>query len=450
MGSAMSEWYHRRQRWAARGALAAAASAALLPLVAGGLAGLLLLVAGLAGLALTAAALWWVLSRRGPVRMAAAALAVAAPVCLITLFATANLLWVVFLSLLLWCAAVWSGRYALRSTGLRPVRVKEYRTPPPQRPFLLLNPRSGGGKVEKFALKEKAEALGARVVLLDPEQRQDVTALARDAVADGADLLGVAGGDGTQALVAAVAAEHGLPFLVIAAGTRNHFAMDLGLDRDDPSRCLDALTDGVELRVDLGFADDRPFVNNASFGVYGAVVQSPGYREDKVGAALERLPELLTRQRGPRLTASADGTTIADPQAVLVSNNPYRMDDPFGFGRRERLNSGRLGVLAVRVDSAVEAAELLLSPRPEGLTVLTAQHVVVHADAPHLEVGLDGEALTLPAPVHCRIARRALRVRVPRDRPGVPEAPPRLDWRRLRKLAAAVSRTAAPSRSWRS
>ncbi|MFH9008502.1 diacylglycerol/lipid kinase family protein [Streptomyces afghaniensis] len=449
MGSAMSERYHRRQRWAARGALAAVALAALLPLVSGGLKGLLLLAVGLAGLALTAAALWWVLSRRGAARTGAAALAVGTPVAVITLFAAANLLWVVFASLVLWCLAVWSGRYALRSTGLRPVRVKEYRTPPPKRPFLLLNPRSGGGKVEKFGLKEKAEALGAQVVLLDGDQHQDVTALARAAVADGADLLGVAGGDGTQALVAAVAAEHGLPFLVISAGTRNHFAMDLGLDRDDPSTCLDALTDGVELRVDLGFADGRPFVNNASFGVYGAVVQSPGYREDKVGAALDRLPELLTRQSGPRLTAGADGTTIADPQAVLVSNNPYRMDDPFGFGRRERLDSGKLGVLAVRVDSAVEAAELLLAPRPEGLTVLTAQHVVVEADASHLEVGLDGEALTLPTPVHCRIARRALRVRVPRNRPGVPEAPPRLDWRRLRKLAAAVGRTAAPSRSWR-
>ncbi|MFE1251528.1 diacylglycerol/lipid kinase family protein [Streptomyces sp. NPDC058735] len=447
MGSASSVGDHRRQRWAARGALAAAASAVLMPLVAGGLLGLLLLVAGLAGLALTAAALWWVLSRRGVLRIAAATLALVAPVGLVILFAAANLLWVVFLSLLLWCGAVWSGRYALRSTGLRRVRLKEYRTPPPQRPFLLLNPRSGGGKVEKFDLRQKAEALGARVVLLDPEQHQDVTALARAAVADGADLLGVAGGDGTQALVAAVAAEHGLPFLVIAAGTRNHFAMDLGLDRDDPSTCLDALTDGVELRVDLGFAADHPFVNNASFGVYGAVVQSPGYREGKVGAALERLPELLTRQAGPRLTARADGTTIPDPQAVLVSNNAYRMDDPFGFGRRDRLNSGKLGVLAVRVDSAVEAAGLLLSPRPEGLTVLTAQHVVVEADEPRLEVGLDGEALTLPAPVHCRIARRALRVRVPRDRPGVPEAPPRLDWRRLRKLAAAVGRTAAPSRS---
>ncbi|MER6122060.1 diacylglycerol kinase family protein [Streptomyces sp. NPDC001795] len=447
MRSATRENLHRRQSWAARTALLAAPSAALLPLVYGGWRGLLLLVAGLVGLALTAAALWWVLSRRGVARVAAAVLAVAAPAAVIELFVTAHLLWVIGLSFVLWCSAVWCGRYALRSTGLGPVRVKEYRTPPPQRPFLILNPRSGGGKVAKFSLQEKAEGLGARVVLLDPDRHQDVTALARSAVADGADLLGVAGGDGTQALVAAVAAEHGVPFLVISAGTRNHFAMDLGLDRDDPSTCLDALTDGVEIRVDLGFADDRPFVNNASFGAYGAVVQSPGYRNDKVGTALDVLPGLLSRQRGPRLTARADGITLTEPQAVLVSNNPYRTDDPFGLGRRERLNSGKLGVLAVRVDSAIEAAELLLGPEPAGLTMMTAHEVVVDTDEGHLEVGLDGEALKLPAPVRCRVARRALRVRVPRTRPGVPEVQPRLDWRRLRKLAAAVGRTAVPGRS---
>src|ERR1700748_209442 len=100
-------------------------------------------------------------------------------------------------------------------------------------------------------------------------------------VAGGADLLGVAGGDGTQALVADVAVEHGLPFLVISAGTRNHFALDLGLDRDDPSKCLDALIDGVELHVDLGVVNGRPFVNTVSFGAYAALVQSPEYRADK-------------------------------------------------------------------------------------------------------------------------------------------------------------------------
>ncbi|GGT16380.1 hypothetical protein GCM10010254_41310 [Streptomyces chromofuscus] len=421
------------------------AVALLLPLVQGGVAGMILLAVGAAGVGVTCAALWWTLSRRGILRVAAALLAVATPAGVVVLFARANLLWVVSVSALLWGAAVWSGRYALRSTGLRQGRLKEYRTPPPLHPFLLLNPRSGGGKVERFSLREKAESLGARVVLLDPEHHQDVTALAREAVADGADLLGVAGGDGTQALVAAVAAEHGLPFLVISAGTRNHFAMDLGLDRDDPAACLDALTDGVELRVDLCFANDRPFVNNASFGVYGAVVQSPGYRDDKVGTALDLLPDLLTRQRGPRLTAHADGTTFTDPQAVLVSNNPYHIDDPLGFGRRQRLNSGRLGVLSVKVDSALEAAELLLDPH--GFGALTAHEVIIDADEPRLQVGLDGEATTLDTPVRCRIERRVLRVRVPRERPGVPDLPPRLDWRRLRKLAATVGRTAVPARS---
>ncbi|WP_405888732.1 diacylglycerol kinase family protein [Streptomyces sp. NBC_01136] len=431
----------RAERWAARASLFAATLAVLLPLVHGGVEGVLLLAAAVAGLALTAAALWWALTRRGPARWAAALLAIATPAAVIVLFAV-TLWWALVLSLALWAAAVWAGRYALRSTRTRTTHQREHRTRPPLRPFILMNPSSGGGKVARFGLREKAERLGARVVLLDPEQHQDVTALARAAVADGADLLGVAGGDGTQALVAAVAAAHGLPFLVIAAGTRNHFAMDLGLDRADPAACLDALTNGVELRVDLGFAGGHAFVNNASFGAYAAVVQSPAYRDDKIGTILELLPELLTRQRGPRLTAHADDTTLAAPQAVLVSNNPYRTGDPAGLGRRERLDSGRLGVLGITLDSAAEAAALLLSPQPDGLAVLTARDVVIDADRAEIEVGLDGEALVLPTPVHCRIEHAALRVRVPKKRPRVSAAPPPLDWHRLRELAATVGRTA--------
>src|SRR6185436_10689664 len=146
---------------------------------------------------------------------------------------------------------------------------------PPKRAFLIMNPRSGGGKVTKFGLKEKAEALGAEVALLEGPGVVDVADLARRAVAAGADLLGVAGGDGTQALVAGIAAEHGLPFLVISAGTRNHFALDLGLDREDPAACLAALSGAVELRVDLGVINGQTFVNNASFGAYAEVVDTP-------------------------------------------------------------------------------------------------------------------------------------------------------------------------------
>ncbi|MGC5563860.1 diacylglycerol/lipid kinase family protein [Streptomyces sp. FR-108] len=451
---------HARQRWAARSALTAAAAAVLLPLAFGGLASLLLVAAGALGTAVTVAALWWVLTLRGPSRAAAVALATTTPAAVIWFFAAENLLWVVIVSLALWGFAVWAGKFALSSTRSHTVSVREYRTPAPARPFLIMNPRSGGGKVERFGLKKKAEKLGARVHLLDPDTHEDVTVLARRAVADGADLLGVAGGDGTQALVAAVAAEHGIPFLVVSAGTRNHFAMDLGLDRNDPAASLDALTDdGVELHVDLGFADTHPFVNNASFGAYAVVVQSPEYRDDKVRTTLELLPELLTHQRGPRLTArveeagpaaglgtgGATAATVVDgPQALLVSNNPYRMDDPAGLGYRERLESGVLGVLGVRVENAAEAAGLLLGRHSTGLTVLTAREVVVDADRPEIEVGVDGEALILPTPVRCRIEPGALRVRVPGNRPGVPEPKPPMDWRRLRKLAAAVGRTAMP------
>lgn len=436
---------YRDQQWAARGAFVAVGLAVVVPVLFGGLVGLLLLVGGVVGLALAAAGVWWTLTLRGPLRWGAALLAVAVPVGLVALFAT-TLFWALPVSLALWTVAVWSGRYALRGAGAHRIRIKERRTPPPKRPFLIMNPRSGGGKVGRFGLREKAERLGARVVLLDPDEPQDVTALARAAVAEGADLLGAAGGDGTQALVAAVAAQYRIPFLVISAGTRNHFALDLGLDREDPAACLDALTDGVELRVDLGFAGDRPFVNNASFGAYAAIVQSPSYRDDKIGTSLELLPDLLTRQQGARLVARAGETTLDSPQAVLVSNNPYRTGDPFGFGTRDRLDGGVLGVLGVRVDSATEAAALLLDPAPEGLSVLTAREVVIEADRAEVEVGLDGEALVLPSPVRCRVSPRALRVRVPRKRPGLVRTQPRLDWRRLRKLAATVGRTATSRR----
>ncbi|MFI1852640.1 diacylglycerol/lipid kinase family protein [Streptomyces sp. NPDC020480] len=436
------------QRWSARLALATAALAVLLPLIFAGSASLVLVLVGLVGMAVTAAAVWWVLTRRGAVRIAAAALAVAAPATVIGFYDARNLLWVVMVSLGLWAVAVWSGRAAIRSTGFGAIPVTEHQTPAPERPFLIMNPRSGGGKVARFGLKEKAEGLGARVVLLDPDHPQDVAVLAREAADAGADLLGVAGGDGTQALVAAVAAERGIPFLVISAGTRNHFALDLGLDREDPSTCLDALSDGVELWVDLGFANEHPFVNNASFGAYAAVVQSPAYRDDKVRTTLELLPDLLTRQRGPVLMAQADGIRIPAPQALLVSNNPYRTGDPAGLGRRELLNSGRLGVLGVKVDNAAQAAGLLRGRKAAGLTVRTAREVVVDADRPEIEVGVDGEAMVLSVPVRCRIAQGALRVRVPRARPGVPAVKPRMDWRRLRKLGAVVGRTAVGGRGF--
>jgi diacylglycerol kinase family enzyme len=423
------------QRWQARLALVAAAAAVLVaPLVAGFGKGLALALVGLAGLALTLAGVWWALTHKGLVRWLAVALAVLAPLVVLVLYTSRGLLWVVLVALGLLALAVAAGRAALRGDPT-PEKMPEHQVPPPKRPYLIMNPRSGGGKVTKFGLKDKAEALGAQVALLEGPGTVDVGALARQAVADGADLLGVAGGDGTQALVAGIAAEHNIPLLVISAGTRNHFALDLGLDREDPSRCLDALTDGVELQIDLGVIGDRPFVNNASFGAYAAIVQSPAYRDDKRRTTTEMLPDLLVGHRGSRLVARAGNVTIEGPQAVLVSNNVYGTDDIAGLGRRARLDRGTLGMLAVTVNSAVQAAGLLRGQSSRGLTRLAGREVVVDADTAQIPVGVDGEALVLDTPVRCVVQPAALRVRVPRDRPGVPDPTPVMDWKRLRRMA---------------
>jgi diacylglycerol kinase family enzyme len=425
------------QRWLARlSFLLAAAAVAIVPVFAG-LKSLAVLAVGLAGVAVSLASGYLFLARRGLVRWLSLAVFVLAPVAVIVVFAFARLLLISVVAAGGWLLAGITARLAL---ARRPAdsRMPEYPVDhPAARPFLIMNPRSGDGKVGRFGLQREAEELGAEVFLISGPEPLDVAEVARNAVAAGADLLGVAGGDGTQALVAGIAAQHGLPFVVIPAGTRNHFALDLGLDRDDPAASLAALSDGVDLHVDVGEVGGRTFVNNASFGAYAEVVRTPAYRGDKVGTTLDVLPDLLQGQRGARLAARAAGTQISAPQAVLVSNNPYGTADVAGLGRRVRLDRGVLGVVAVTVGSTLQAVSLLAGRRSDGLAVLTANEVTVTADTTQIPVGVDGEALSMPVPVVCTIRPGALRVRVPRDRPGATPPQPPVNWTRLWHLATS-------------
>ncbi|MFD8302433.1 diacylglycerol/lipid kinase family protein [Streptomyces sp. NPDC059690] len=415
----------------ARVALLALLGSVLVPLVFAGLRSVLWLLVGMAGLALAAVGVWWTLAHTGALRVLGVLLSVAAPLTVLALYAASGMLGPACLALALWALAVTAAHTALApSHGAR----KPEPAAAPRRPWIVMNPRSGGGKVGRFQLVDKARAAGAEVVLLDAGQ--DVVDLARRAVAEGADLLAVAGGDGTQALVAEVAARHDVPFAVIPAGTRNHFALDLGLDREDPAAALEALTDGVEIRVDLGFAADRVFVNNASFGTYASVVADPAYRDAKVHTALQTLPGLLTGKDAATLRMRADAARADGLQALLVSNNPYRRAvDSAHPGRRARLDSGRLGVLCVRVDNTAQAARLVRGPRSGSVMRLDAEEVVVEADSDTVAVGIDGEYVTLPSPVVCHSSPAALRVVVPRRRPGVPTAAGPADWPRVTRLA---------------
>ncbi len=292
---------------------------------------------------------------------------------------------------------------------------------------LILNLKSGGGKAERFDLAGRARELGVEPIVLRPGD--DLLELAEDAIARGAEVVGMAGGDGSQALVATVAARRDVAHVCIPAGTRNHFALDLGLDRDDVVGALDAFTDGVERRIDLATVNERVFVNNASLGVYAKVVQSDAYRDAKLDTWVRLLPDLLGPDAAPldlQFTAP-DGSTCDDAPLILISNNPYQLTQLAGAGTRERIDTGLLGIVAARVRSSAEVSKLVAlelagrAHRFSGLISWTAPTFEVRSHGP-VEVGLDGEALVLGPPLRFASLPGALRVRVPQSAGLAPAA----------------------------
>ena len=383
----------------------------------------LLVAVACLGLAIAAAA--YALTRTGARRLLAAVVAVLALVAPLALVVAYGRLLQLLLLLALLALAGAATRYGL---GRDRSSLKSGPTPgvavgPATRPVLLLNPRSGGGKVKRFHLVEQARRRGIEPIVLAPGD--DLRRLAQQAVARGADVIGMAGGDGSQALVAGVAMHHGVGYVCVPAGTRNHLAMDLGLDRDDVVGALDAFGAAVERRVDLGLVDERVFVNNATMGLYAKIVQSPAYRDRKAATALELLPGMLGSHAAPfdlRFTGP-DGTKQASAHLILVSNNRYELGHAEGFGSRRRLDAGALGIVVARLQSPAEAARFARmqasgrTRRPRGWVEWTDTSFEVRSGQP-VEVGIDGEAMVLDPPIRFRILPGALRLRIPPHAPG--------------------------------
>jgi diacylglycerol kinase family enzyme len=298
---------------------------------------------------------------------------------------------------------------------------------PHARPALIINLRSGGGKAEQTHLVEECEARGIVPIVLRPGD--DLKELARGAIDGAAPAIGMAGGDGSQALVATVSAQRQVPMVVVPAGTRNHLARDLGLDRDDVVGALTAYTEGVERCMDLGMVGDRVFVNNVSLGLYASIVRSPDYRDAKVDTALSALPKLLGPGSEPfdlRFTGP-DGRHHDRAHLVQISNNPYGSGSD--VGRRPRLDTGELAVITLELDGDRSAAAFLAavaSGRPDrfsGFSSWTATTFEVDSGG-SVDAGLDGESLALPAPLRFSIRPQALLLLLPPEvAPGASSAP---------------------------
>ena len=388
-----------------------------------------LIVFGL--LLIATATVWYGLLRRGPARavgFAAGALALAATVIVLVDngdHVGAAIVIVVGLAL---AAAAAKAAFSFHT----PLPG----APAPMRAVLFYNPKSGGGKAEKFKLAEEARKRGIEPIELT--LGADLEQLVRDAVADGADAVAMAGGDGSQAVVAMVAAELDLPYACIPAGTRNHFALDLGVDRDDVVGALEAFVDGGERRVDLAEVNGGVFVNNVSLGLYAEAVQRKGYRDAKLRTILDTLPEVLgpegegldLRWTGPGGHEHSSGAMI------LVSNNRYRLGHAVGSGTRPRIDDGLLGVTVA--SGPTGRGEKGLPQRP--WREWSIPEFEVDADGP-IAAGIDGEAMTLEPPLRFRIKPGVLRVRIARAHPGaspsasIPEDP----WGGVRELARVAA-----------
>ncbi len=352
---------------------------------------------------------WYGALRRGVPRvagLAVAALALAAAVVVLAAGGTPFADLLVVAGLLITLAA---------SRATLGVHVDLPGAEPPQRPVLFFNPKSGGGKAERFKLADEARKRGIEPIELGPPD-WDLEALVRGALERGADGLAMAGGDGSQAIVAAIAAERGLPYACIPAGTRNHFALDLGVDRDDVVGALDAFVDGGERIVDLAEVNGRVFVNNVSLGLYAEAVQREGYRDAKLRTLLDTVPDVLGPEGGEldmRWTGPS-GQVHHAGAAMLVSNNRYRLGRAVGSGTRPRIDDGLLGITVVGAPAGRgEGGGALQRPWREW----SAPAFDVDADGP-VPAGIDGEALVLDAPLHFRIRPGVLHVRIARAHPG--------------------------------
>ncbi|UDY36740.1 diacylglycerol/lipid kinase family protein [Dermatobacter hominis] len=391
------------------------------------------LLVGLIVLALAAGCVWLALGRRRAGRVLFLVLAlVLLGASIWSVYDTGRQVFWMILGMVVLLAGGTAGRSALLSSP-RPARHHLHRPRTrPRKPVLFVNPHSGDGTAERVGLVAAARAAGLEVHEL--QKGDDLTGMARKAAEEGADCLGAAGGDGTQAQVALVCIDRQLPFVCIPAGTRNHFALDLGLDRDDPLGGLSAFRDAYTKRIDVGDVNGDMFLNNVSIGAYGEVVAEEQYRENKIGTALAKLPSLIGPESEPLDLRFTDGDGQHHDSALVlhVSNNSYELTPRPGFGSRPTLSDGKLGIVAVVHSSGLTGPLKVLRWEAPTFTIESGDEVLG---------GLDGEARSFPAPVEFRIKPSVLTVRIPLDAVGVSPAAlrPRLTRKTFDRMVALAA-----------
>lgn len=295
-------------------------------------------------------------------------------------------------------------------------------------PVLFVNPKSGGGKATDADIAAIAARRGIDVRIL--ERGDDLTELAASAIAGGADAIAMAGGDGSLGFVASATIEAGIPFICIPAGTRNHFARDLGLDRSEIVGALDAFNGEIRM-LDYATINGRVFLNVASLGLYAETVSDPAYRDAKIETARETLRSLEASGVSFDLQYSdRNGERHDSADLIMVSSGRYAIKGPPGdIGKRAQLDQGHLGVITLNASdpaAAIEVATLWAAgaiDRFRGWEQWEASTFVVESNST-VSIGIDGETVTMEPPLRFEIHAGAFPVAVPQGTPHGPRVSP--------------------------
>lgn len=291
-----------------------------------------------------------------------------------------------------------------------------------QHPVLIINPKSGNGRAVKAHVDTVAANMGVEVFFTKKDEKVEVTA--NRAIQEGADVLGISGGDGSIGAVAKVALKHDLPIVVLPGGTKCHFARDIGLD---PKKIIDSLAafSGVERRVDAAEINDRIFLNNVSLGLYADIVDHPDYRNHKLRVSWDVMHSIVSGKRDLYDLQFRKGSRRFKRAAeVLVGVNRYDMVDIFELGHREHLDEGVLQITVVaelndklvkNLISRVRVDKLRASAGENGLIQWTDQSLTLSNSLGVIIAGVDGEREKYMSPVKIRVLPKVLRVYVPAE-----------------------------------
>jgi diacylglycerol kinase family enzyme/membrane-associated phospholipid phosphatase len=314
-----------------------------------------------------------------------------------------------------------AGTLTLRWWPRRPMRPAEAvrpRHPAPAAPegeglVLAVNMTAGSATLD-LPGKLRAELPGATII--EVGEGEDLADELRKVMAD-ARILGVAGGDGTVSAAADLALTAGLPLLVIPTGTFNHFATDLGVISLDDA--LAALRAGDAVRVDVGVAGHKPFLNTSSTGVYVDLVNARERLEERAG----KWPAMVV--------ALAHVLRHSQPQDIVVDGRRRRLwllfagncsYAPHGFAPSYRpdLADGKLDVRIVDARPPFARSRLLAAvlmgtlARSRVYRTWQAGSVELRAaDGGPIHVSVDGEVATAGTRIH--LAKRPAQLLVYRQ-----------------------------------